>query len=444
MPSYKYRVLLDNGKLARGKILAYNKSHAIQSLKNENVQPISIKRMKDNKKYRRPDYSRVKREFIVKTANGSKKKVDLKNLKFQDIKSIDFHPFSRVTSKDIIIFVNNFYILKKSNFNNVQALEALIESTEKPVFKEIIEDILIEVQAGERIYRAMENYPKVFPVVFRNFIRVGEESGNLETALLYAKDYVESSMKLKKKVRSAVIPRILQFIGIMGVMMAAVFFGVPLLQNIYDMFDSSQTVSEATMAMLNFTTWFVSNWPILLFVVVIAVVIFVMYYITPRGKYNVDKVLILSPVVGELLNNVIINKFFNAMLLNLRNGMRIQEALEISKNVTNNYYFLSAIETGKANAIAGKSWLEPFEEMKLFNPMIIQMVGIGMQTDLSEMIDKVNYYIESEVNESLAKFIKALPEITYIFVGAALILFTITVLKPLIEVYMGGFIDIPT
>ena len=38
MPSYKYRVLLDNGKLARGKILAYNKSHAIQSLKNENVQ----------------------------------------------------------------------------------------------------------------------------------------------------------------------------------------------------------------------------------------------------------------------------------------------------------------------------------------------------------------------------------------------------------------------
>ena len=50
MPSYKYRVIFDNGKIGRGKILALNKNHAISSLKSENVQPIMIKKMRENKK----------------------------------------------------------------------------------------------------------------------------------------------------------------------------------------------------------------------------------------------------------------------------------------------------------------------------------------------------------------------------------------------------------
>lgn len=445
MPSYKYRVLLDNGKLARGKILAVNKSHAIDSLKNENVQPISIKRMKENsKKYKRPDYSRIKRNLVKQSRNRTKPKVDFKNLKFNDLKEIDFHPFTRVSSKDIISFVNNFYILKKSNFNNIQALESLLDATENPVFKDVIEDILIEVQSGQRLYKAMENYPKIFPLVFRNFIRVGEESGNLDVALLYARDYVESSMALTKKVKKAVIPNVLQFFGIMAAMIVAVIVGVPILENVYDMFDSSQSVPKATLMMLNFANWFVVNWYLILLIIIAIVVVVLIYYATPRGKYNIDKMLMLMPVVGDLNRNITTNKFFKAMLLNLRNGMRIQESLEVSKNVTNNYYFLSAIETGKANTLAGRSWLEPFEDMGLFKSMVIQMVGIGMKTDLSEMMDKVNVYIESEVDESLEKFVKVLPDITYTFVGAALIAFTITILVPVINVYMGGFIDIPT
>jgi len=449
LPSYKYRFWLYNGKISRGKILALNKSHAIQSLKNSDVQPIAIKRMKENsKKYRRPDYSKIKKNLVKqnrkKAKQNNKPNVDLKTLKLQDLKEIDIHPFKRVSPKDIITFVNNFYILKKSNFNNIQALEALLDSTENPVFKDIVEDILIEVQSGERLYRAMEAYPKVFPVVFRNFIRVGEQSGNLDVALLYARDYVESSMALSKKIKKSVIPKVLQFFGIMAMMMIAVIVGVPILEDIYDMFGSTQEIPKATMMMLNFTKWFISNWYLVVLAIASIILVFFIYYATPRGRYNIDKICVKFPVFGDLNRNIITNKFFKAMLLNLKNGMRIQESLEISKNVTNNYYFLSAIETGKTNALVGKSWIEPFEDMEIFKPMVIQMVGIGMKTDLAEMMEKVNTYIESEIDESIERFIKVLPDIMYIFVGAALIAFTIAIMVPVINVYMGGFIDIPT
>lgn len=167
-----------------------------------------------------------------------------------------------------------------------------------------------------------------------------------------------------------------------------------------------------------------------------------MYYNTPKGRYTVDKLMMTMPVVGNLCTNITVSKFFQAMLLNIRNGMRIQESLEVSKNVTTNYYFLSAVEAGKVNSLSGGNWIEPFEEKGLFKPMVSEMVSIGMKTDLAEMMEKVNEYLKMEIDESLERFVKVLPEVTYIFVGLAIIALVITVMVPLTNVYMGGFINI--
>ena len=74
--------------------------------------------------------------------------------------------------------------------------------------------------------------------------------------------------------------------------------------------------------------------------------------------------------------------------------------------------------------------------------MVSEMVNVGMKTDLPEMMDKINEYIEMEIDESMERFTKWLPEITYLFVGIVLIAFVITVVLPVIDVYMGGFIEV--
>ena len=89
-------------------------------------------------------------------------------------------------------------------------------------------------------------------------------------------------------------------------------------------------------------------------------------------------------------------------------------------------------------------WVKLIVDKGLFKPMVAQMIEIGMKTELAEMMDKVNEYIKMEIDESVAKFVKVLPEISYLFVGVVLIAFCITVLIPVVNVYMGGFIDMPT
>lgn len=439
MPDFKYRAVLRDGKIIRGKILASTKHQAISRLKDAKIQPIVVKRLMANKF----ETSR----FIKKTKKPKytpqiaiKPKISFKSLTFNDLKSIEIHPFSKIRTKDVVAFVNNLYILKKANFNNIQALQSLYEGTENPRFKDIIEDLLVGVESGERLNTLMANYPKVFPPMFINFVRVGEESGTLDTALLHARDYIESSTKLKTQIRSAVIPRVLQFVGIVVAIFVAVLVGVPMLRSIYDTFGSTAEIPAATLGALSVVEWILAKWYLIVAVILAIILVFFTYINTPKGRYTWDRLLMKFPVVGRVNTNITISKFFQAMLLNLKNGMRIQESLDVSKSVSNNYYFLSLVEVARSNSLIGESWITPFQENEMFKPMVASMLTIGMKTNLAEMMEKVNQYIEIEIEASMSKFVKWLPDVTYIFVGIALIAFVIIVMVPIMNVYMGSFI----
>ena len=72
--------------------------------------------------------------------------------------------------------------------------------------------------------------------------------------------------------------------------------------------------------------------------------------------------------------------------------------------------------------------------------MITEMLKIGMQTDLSEMMQKLVEYMEIDINNTLDKIMKVMPQVMYSIVGVALIFFVLVVLVPLLEVYMGTFL----
>jgi len=446
MPEYKYRGMLRNGKILRGIMLAKNRHEVILKLKQTRVQPIRVKSLKSqlvSESKKKIDYKKL--EKIQQDVEKQKSSAKLakggfgKQKAFLGFLSSDIS-FGTIKPKDILTFTNSLYVLKKAKFNNVAAFESLFNSTANKKLQDIVEDILIGVEGGATIHEMMARFPKVFPPLYVNFVRVGEESGSLDTALLHARDYMESNIRLRKQIRGILLPKILLFGFILIAMMIALLYGTPLIQNVYDMFGVDKELPKATQVAIQASQWLVDHWYIVGAVILGIFALFRMYLKSSIGRYQWDKFKIKAPVFGTLNLNIITNKFFQAMLLNLRNGMRIQESLETSKAVTNNYYFLSIIETAKNNLQAGGSWIEPFEADHAFPPMATEMLKIGMESDLVEMMDKVSEYIEQEIAESIQKTIKVLPEITYVFVGIVLIFFVITIMVPLIDVYMGGFL----
>lgn len=440
MPDFNYRGILRNGKTVRGTIVAKNRKEAIKKLKLSRIQPIRIVPKKkvaiskskiDNKRLQTIQQD-VEKNQTAKTKRN-KTKTTFASVLFSDIGV-------GITPKDVLTFTNSLYILKKAGFNNIDAFESLYNTLENPKLKDVIDDILIGIEGGSSIHELMKGYPKVFPPIYINFVKVGEESGALDKALLYARDYMENNTKLRKQIRGILMPKIMLFVFALILTIVGLLWGTPLIQNVYDMFGSTKALPQATQIAVKVSEWVLEYWYIVISVLLgIAAIVF-SYVKTPMGRYQLDKLKIKFPVFGRLSLNIIVNKFFQAMLLNIKNGMRIQEALDVSKAVTDNYYFLSLIEIGKNNLLSGGSWIEPFEAEKALPSIVIQMVNTGMKTDLAEMMEKVNEYVNQEINETIEKTVKALPEIMYIFIGAILILFVITIMVPLLDVYMGTFL----
>ena len=146
------------------------------------------------------------------------------------------------------------------------------------------------------------------------------------------------------------------------------------------------------------------------------------------------------PIFGKLIYAIDFSRFMQAVLLNVKSGTRIQESLEVSKNVVQNLVLMSIIETSTNNILIGKSWIEPFEKSGLSSSMITEMLKIGMQTDLTLMLEKLIDYMKVDIDAIMNKIMKVLPEVVYAIVGVVLIFFVLVVLVPIMQVYMGDFL----
>lgn len=290
------------------------------------------------------------------------------------------------------------------------------------------------------MYTTMEYYSNVFPFIYINMIKVGELSGSLTNSLQQAVKYLDETTTRNKKIKNILIPNVAQFIAILVLLIVGTLVVLPQIEDVFSTFNSSVGLPKITKDFMNFLDWLGIYWYIPVGFIAVIILSIIGYINTPKGKYNWHYFKYRAPVFGKLIWGIDFSRLMRAMLLNLQNGMRIQDALEVSKSVAKNYVMLSMVETAINNILIGSSWIEPFERSGLCSTMEIEMLKIGMQTDLSEMMEKLLEYMDMDIDNSLQKIMKVLPEISYSIVGILLIFLVIVVLVPCIELYMGSWL----
>jgi len=435
-----YKAVTSSGLIVRNKVEAPSRQKLIRILKDNDLMPISIEQKSYSGKKKKTVKKNVKDvEEIMSNVNTTQINTKKTSTTIEKI-NMYLSKTEKVTPRDLVIFTQNFYLLKKANFNNIHALKTILESTENYTFKGVLEDILAGVEAGENMYTTMEYYSDIFPFIYINMIKVGELSGSLTNSLEQAVKYLDSSEALNKKLKSILIPNIVQFALLIIMLIVGTIVAIPAIQNVYEEMGSTDQLPAITLWFQGVLNNLVKYWyiPLSIILVIIATVVF--YINTPKGKYNFHYFKYKMPIFGQLIFALDFSRLMKAMLLNLENGMRIQEAIEVSKNVIENYVMLSIIETSLNNILIGDSWIEPFEKSGLPKPMVTEMLNIGMQTNLSEMMKKLVDYMEIDIDNIIEKIMKTLPEVVYLIVGCVLIFFVLVVLAPCIQVYMGGFL----
>lgn len=441
MPVYSYKAVDSNGLIVKSRVQEKSKQGLIKRLKAGGLTPIEVtqtslgKYTKERKQENNIDELMNIASEIQNNAQNKRRKFTLK-----ERINIAANQQQRVTTRDIVIFTENFYLLKKAGFNNVHALSTLVSSTENASLKGILEDVLAGVEGGDYMYTTLEYYSDIFPYIYINLIKVGELSGSLDESLKEAVNYMETSTALSKKIKSILIPNIVQFVVLLVILFGGSIYLVPIIQNVFKSVGSSEQLPKITIWFSNFLTQVQHVWYVPVIIIAAIAGYIIMRIQTPRGRYKFDYFKYTMPLFGKLIFAVDFSRLSNAMLLNLKNGMRIQEALEVSKNVVNNLVMRSIVETSINNIIVGESWVKPFEDSGLASAMITEMLKIGMQTDLPQMMEKLVEYMDMDINNLIQKIIKVLPEVLYLIVGVLIIFIAVVVLVPCIQIYMGSFL----
>lgn len=443
MPTYLYKAMTKNGQIVRNRISEANKVTCIKKLKRNDLIPISVRQTI------RPTRDTTKKPRNMKRNDAQLRKIGeervRRNIERKQVTTMEriktyISDSRKITSRDIRIFTQNFYLLKKARFNNVHALSTVLEATENGRLRMIIEDILYGVEAGEYMHTTMEYYSNIFPYVYINLIKVGELSGSLDLSLSQAIKYLDETEKMNTKLKRILIPNLAMFIGIIIMLFVSVIVGLPIIQNIFDQIGTKDQLPAITIWFAGVVDVIIEFWYIPVFVLLGLGIGFYMWVNTPPGKYKFDKFKYRMPIFGQLIYLIDFSRLLKNILLNLQNGIRIQDALEVSKNVVKNVVMISMVEMAVKNIYVGQSWIEPFETATFSNSMTIEMLKIGMRTDLAEMMEKLVEYMDIDIDNTLEKIMKVLPEVVTAIVGVVLIFFVLVVLVPCIQIYMGGFL----
>jgi type IV pilus assembly protein PilC len=330
--------------------------------------------------------------------------------------SIPFFRREKVKLKDLAVFSRQLSVLIDAELPLIQSLNILAEQTKNKYFQRVIRTIRSDVEAGSTLNQAMRKHPKAFDDLYCNLVASGEQSGSLDVMLRRLAEYNEKILRLRAKVRQAMIYPSAIIIFAILVAIFLLWRVIPVFANIFTELGASLPFLTRTIIGLSH---FVQRFIILIILGLIALVILFRYYRkTPTGRWTIDRLILKIPVLGPLMRKVAVSRFTRTLSTLVSGGVAMLESLQITATTAGNVIIEKAILDARKAVAEGRSLNESLAETGQFPFMLTQMVSVGEATGtLDEMLAKLADFFDEEVDTAVAALLSVLEPVLIIFVG---------------------------
>ncbi|MCS6957273.1 MAG: type II secretion system F family protein [Aquificaceae bacterium] len=323
----------------------------------------------------------------------------------------------RVSDRDLSIFCRQLGTMISAGLNLIDALNVLGEQLPNKKLAQASKNVAQMVSEGKPISNSMAEFPNVFPEFVVNLVRVGEETGNLDVALIRAADYYEKMAMIKSKIKSAAFYPTFVVIIATGIVTGILYFLVPTFAEIYSSLGG--TLPLPTQMLISASNALRSN---LLFILAFIVGFSLIFKLLMNKNYqfrkSVHSFMLKAPKMGELVTKSTMAKFARTMATLFSSGVALERAFEIAGQVTGNVVIREALETAKKGVIEGQPMYKALEKTGMFPKLIISMVRVGEDTGrLDEMLDTIARFYEDEFDKAVEGMIKLIEPMLIVFIG---------------------------
>ena len=398
-PIYEYEAISRGGERVAGRIEADRSNIAAKQLKESGYYVTSIKEVQEKK----------------------------------DLGSV-LKASGRVKTKDLTIFSHQFAAMIDAGISLVDAFNILYEEAEHPKLKEVIREIQEDIETGSSLSDAMAKHPKVFPQLYCQLIRAGETGGVLNTVLNQLAEHYDRQEEINGKVKSALYyPITILVIAVFVV----IFLVVKIVPTFVGMFNSfGAALPLPTRILLGASDFLQTYWWALLLGIGGLLAIFYSYRQTPSGELQLDKLILKIPVIGNMMQKVILSRFSSTLAILLGSGVDLISSLNIVEDVVGNKVYANALVEARGQVREGVSFSRPLANMPIFPSILVQMVKIGEESgNLVMMLNKVSNFYDREVGNAVEASISLIEPLMIVFLAGVVGFIVISIVLPMFEMF---------
>src|SRR6185436_6673655 len=201
-------------------------------------------------------------------------------------------------------------------------------------FRAVIRQLKEDVESGSTFTEALRKHNKVFDDLFVNMISAGEIGGILDTILQRLSVYMEKAMKLRAKIKGAMIYPVTIVTVAVGVTTVLLIWVIPVFAELFTSF--GQALPAPTQFVINLSNFTIAYFPYMIVLAIATAIGLRQADKTEQGRLAMDRAILQAPVFGDLVRMSSIARFARTLGRLVSSGVPILDSLLITAKTSGN------------------------------------------------------------------------------------------------------------
>jgi len=338
----------------------------------------------------------------------------------------------RGSTKNFLIFNQEFTTLIKAGLPILQSIELLHKRTENPGFRSTLESIIHDIKGGLALSDAMARHPAYFSPLYTSTVRAGEKSGALVDVLKRFITYQKRMIAVLSKLKMSLAYPIFLVVALIAVLLLFFLYIIPNFTKMYS--DQAGELPFLTAMLVAFTSALTRYAPFLFIGLLGAGAGIYLWQKTDRGRVTIDGLKLKIPLVRSLMLQYLLAQLTRTLATVLRGGIPLVQALDTTAGVISNRVMARQLSEARALVTEGVSLADAFESTKLAPDMTIRMIEVGESSgDLPQMLEDVADFYDQEVENRLSVLTTMIEPVLMLTMGLVMAVIVVALYLPIFE-----------
>jgi len=390
MPSFQYKALQGDGKIAEGMIDAGGRQEAFRQMESRGLRPISLAERKNGKSAKaEPNGKAAKAEKSEKMTEAAPS--------FQ----LSFGGSNKISARMLENFTRLLSSLLAAGVPLSRALVILTKEASSPAAQAKWKEIHDHVVDGMSLADAMAKSPETFPRVYVAMVEAGETGGFLDVVLAQIADFQAREKEMKSKVMTALLYPTILLVLALGVLVFLLVFFIPKFQTIFTGFGAKLPL--LTQIIVGTSELMRSYGLLVLLVLAIGGYMLRTWFVSEAGRRAWEGMILRAPAVGPLVAQFAMARFCRMLGTLLGAGVPLINALNVARRSIGNQVLVDAVTNSIERVKEGKQLGPSLADCRtLFAGSVLEMISVAEESGrLDQELVRIANVTEGDLDRQL-------------------------------------------